>query len=169
VAFAIRQAGSDDWPAMREVYAQAGRAAWGHILPAETLAGLSAPARWAPDAGADALVAELDDNIVGFICVRPSEDEDAAPSTGEIGALYVHPSQWGIGVGRALLSAGVECLAAAGAKEVTLWTEQRNFRPLRFYLAAGWTIDGAERTYAVGGTEIRELRHRLLLKNTPRI
>lgn len=159
--FTIRTGRREDWDAKRRVFVEAGRTAWSQILPASALADLSAPDRWRPGAGADVLVAECAGDIVGFVCVRPSADEDAGSGVGEVDACYTHPSVWGMGAGRALLSAAVARLAASGFREATLWTEHRNYRPLRFYRAAGWTLDGAERRRTFRGTELMELRHRL--------
>jgi GNAT superfamily N-acetyltransferase len=163
VRFAIRTGQDEDWEAIRETFTQAGRAAWGNILPAATLADLSAPDRWRPRDGADVLVADCAGAVLGFICLRASADEDAGPTVGEIDACYVRPAAWGTGVGQALLSAAVARLAASGFKEATLWTEHRNDRPLRFYRAAGWRLDGTERRRTFRGTDLLELRHRLLL------
>jgi L-amino acid N-acyltransferase YncA len=161
--FAIRPARDDDWEAMRDIFTQAGRAAWTEILPAEALADLSAPDRWHPHRGEDVIVAQRAGEVVGFVCLRASTDDNAGPTTGELDACYVHPSVWGRGVGQALLAAAVTQLAASGFKEATLWTEHRNHRPLRFYRAAGWTLDGAERRRAFRGAELLELRHKVRL------
>ena len=85
---------------MRDIFVRAGQAAWSHILPPATLTTLSPPDRWHPRAGTEALVAELAGTVVGFVCLRASADDDATPMTGEIDALYVLPSAWGVGVGR---------------------------------------------------------------------
>jgi GNAT superfamily N-acetyltransferase len=148
---------------MREIFSQAGQAAWAEILPAEVVADLNAPDRWHPHNGGNVLVAESASLVVGFVSLRGSGDEDAAPTTGELDACYVHPSIWGRGVGQALLAAAVTQLAASGFKEATLWTEHRNHRPLRFYRAAGWRLDGAERRRVFRGADLLELRHRLVL------
>lgn len=150
---------------MRDIFTRAGQAAWGHILPAAALVDLSAPDRWHPRTAACVLVAESAGSVVAFACVRASADEDARPAVGEVDALYVLPSVWGTGVGRALLTAAAEHLAASGFREATLWTEHRNDRPRRFYHAAGWRPDGAERRRIFRGTELRELRHRLILRD----
>jgi GNAT superfamily N-acetyltransferase len=84
-------------------------------------------------------------------------DEDASSTTGEIDALYVLPSVWGQGTGRALLAAGTEQLAGR-FNVATLWTEHRNHRPLEFYRAAGWRLDGTERRRTYQGTELLEVR-----------
>jgi GNAT superfamily N-acetyltransferase len=163
VGFTIRTGQDEDWDGMRDTFAQAGQAGWAHILPAATLAALSAPDRWCPRHGGDVLVAEHEGNVVGFVCLRASADDDAGPTIGEIDACYVHPSVWGTGVGQALLAAAAAQLAASGFKEATLWTEHRNHRPLRFYGAAGWKLDGAERRRTFVGTDLLELRHRRCL------
>lgn len=150
---------------MRDIFTQAGRAAWGHILPDAMLADLSPPDRWHPRAGADVLVAAGAGEVVGFVCLRASADEDAEPTVGEIDACYVLPSVWGTGVGQTLLSAAAAHLALSGFEEATLWTEHRNDRPLRFYRAAGWRLDGAERRRTFRGAELLELRHRLILRD----
>jgi GNAT superfamily N-acetyltransferase len=149
---------------MRHTYAQAGQAAWAHILPTATLVSLLPSERWRPGAGADVRVAEYAGQVVGFVCARPSADADANPTIAEIDALYVHPDLWGTGVGRALLAEATVYLAESGFAEVTLWTEHRNYRPLRFYRAAGWRLDGAERRRDFRGTELIEQRHRRRLE-----
>ena len=159
----IRAGRDEDWDAMRRIFAEAGRAAWGEILPADVLADLSAPERWRPGSGADVLVAERAGEIAGFVCLRRSGDDDAGPHVGEIDGFYTQPAVWGAGVGRALLSAAMAQLAAAGFTEATLWTEQRNHRPLRLYRAAGWRLDGAERRRSYRGVDLVELRHRISL------
>ena len=146
---------------MRRLFVAAGQAAWREILPVRTLAALSAPDHWHAGHAADVLGAERAGDIVGFACVRPSADENTGPSTGEVDACYTHPSVWGMGVGPALLSAAVARPAATGFREATLWTEHRNYGPLRFYCAARWTLDGAERRRTFRGTELLELRHRV--------
>jgi GNAT superfamily N-acetyltransferase len=166
VDVAIRSGGDEDWQSMQAIFSEAGQAAWGHILPAATLADVSAPERRHPRAGADVLVAERAGQVVGFVCVRASADDDAGATVGEMDAFYVRPSSWGTGVGRALLQAATKHLAALGFEQATLWTEHRNERPLRIYRAAGWTLDGAERRRTFRGTELCELRHRLFLTTT---
>jgi GNAT superfamily N-acetyltransferase len=158
----IRFASERDWDGMRDVFARAGAAAWSHILPPATIASLSAPDRWHPRHSSTVLVAERAGDVIGFVSVRASADEDASSATGEIDALYVLPSVWGQGAGRALLAAGTEQLAGR-FNEATLWTEHRNHRPLEFYRAAGWKLDGAERQRTYRGTELLELRHRIAL------
>jgi len=146
---------------MRQAFAAAGQAAWSHILPAGTLATPTPPERWHPGNGGEVLVVEADGALVGFACGRGSQDADASSTIGEIDAFYTHPSVWGCGAGRALISAAITRLAELGFTEATLWTEHRNHRPRRFYERAGWTLDGAERRRDFRGIELLELRYRI--------
>jgi hypothetical protein len=73
VKIAIRAARPEDWEAMREIFRQAGQAAWSHILPAAALAELSAPDRWNPRTGTDVLVADDGYTVVGLSAFAPQE------------------------------------------------------------------------------------------------
>jgi L-amino acid N-acyltransferase YncA len=52
-------------------------------------------------------VAEYTGQLVGFVITRPSEDDDAAPLTAEVLALYLDPDAVGRGIGRALFAHAV--------------------------------------------------------------
>ena len=156
----IRAATPDDWPAMRQVFMDAGMAAWSHIVPADTLEQNEPPDRWNPLRATDVLVADVDGAVAGFVYMRASEDADATATVGEIDSFYTHPSVWGQGVGRSLMAAAITHLRELGFGEATLWTEHRNHRPRRFYERAGWTLDGAERHKEYRGTALIELRYR---------
>jgi GNAT superfamily N-acetyltransferase len=129
---------------MAELFLAAGRAAWG-FAGEEALAAMRAP-----ELSGGELVAEDESGVVGFV----------VPRSCEIDLLYTHPRAWGSGAGRALLAAGEAALREAGCAEATLWTEERNERPRRFYEAAGWRTDGAVRERVWNGAPLRELRYR---------
>lgn len=165
----IRPASPRDLPALTAIKHEAGLAAWPHILPAEVIAALPFPDRWATAIGSTdprvaVLVAETEGSVVGFAITRPSGDDDAAPRTGELDGFYSAPDVWGLGVGRALLSSAVAALAEAGFGDATLWTAVDNHRPRRIYEGAGWQADGATRDRSIGGTDFSELRYRLALR-----
>jgi GNAT superfamily N-acetyltransferase len=155
----------DDAAAIAAINAAAGRAGWGAFLPRERLAAFEPPVRryeamlgGGKDPATAVHVATEAGEIVGFVSVRSGDGE-----TGEVGALYVDPSHWRRGVGRALLPLAVETLGACGCREAVLWTEERNQRPRRIYETAGWRPDGASRVRDFLGCRIRELRYRILL------
>jgi ribosomal protein S18 acetylase RimI-like enzyme len=112
------------------------------------------------EAKSTTLVAESDDQILGFINYGPCRDEDvAAERVGEIMAIYVAPDSWGLGVGRRLLQAALEQLAQAGSCEVKLWVIDRNTRAITFYERAGFARDGATRHREMYGVPILIVRY----------
>jgi len=106
------------------------------------------------------LVAQNGDRVVGFVTFGPSEDEPVDPRIGEVYAIYVDPSYWDRGYGRALFTAAMRGLSDAGFGEATLWVLGTNARARRFYEIAGWAADGAVKTEHRGDIELREVRYR---------
>lgn len=164
----VRLASAADLPAMSRAKHDAGMAAWPHILPAEVIGQLPFPDRWSdavrqPQRRTQALVAELDGEVVGFAILRPSTDDDASEQTGELDGLYTNPEAWGRGAGRALLAAATDALRAEEFESATLWTASANHRPRRIYELAGWRPDGALRHRHLGGAQFDELRYRVRL------
>lgn len=91
------------------------------------------------------VVAEVDGRVVGFVltCAYRGLAEQPAqwprdPDAGEVAALYVDPSHWGDGVGRALMGRALADLRAAGYQVARLWVLAGNARARRFYAAAGF-------------------------------
>jgi GNAT superfamily N-acetyltransferase len=111
--------------------------------------------------GAATLVAvDEDGRVVGFADVVPSRDDGAASHTAEVTSLYVTPSAWGTGAGRALMAAAVDRLRENGFRSATLWVLRGNERARRFYERAGWSPDGAEKDDVVAGATVTEVRYR---------
>ena len=163
--FALRRAVHEDAAAIAAINAAAARAGWGAFLPPERLAAFEPPVRryeamlgGGTDPDTAVHVATEDQEIVGFVSVRSGRGE-----IGEVLSLYVDPSRWSGGVGRALLAHALETLATSGCREAVLWTEERNERPRRIYETAGWRLDGASRVRDFLGCRLRELRYRIAL------
>lgn len=108
-------------------------------------------------------VAEQSGNLLGFATTRPSEDDDAAPLTAEVLALYLDPEAVGKGVGRALLRFAVADFRRRGFRRATLWVLESNERARRFYEAAGWAPDGARKSEERPGFFLDEVRYLILL------
>lgn len=87
-------------------------------------------------------VAVLGDQVIGYAGVGPERDPAAPPGTGELYALFVHPSYWGAGAGRALTDAACADLRDAGCVRVWLWVLEANIRARRFYAAYGFVETG---------------------------
>jgi GNAT superfamily N-acetyltransferase len=94
------------------------------------------------------LVAEEQNELLGFTACGESRDPGAGRETGEIRTLFVAAGRWRAGVGRAIMAAALADLAARGHTEATVWSFAANERANAFYEAHGFTRDGAERTEA---------------------
>lgn len=158
----IRLATPADARAIAEVQIETWRATYREVFPQSVLDSLDIEAReqmWrrAP-ANPDTcvFVAEGHGRVVGFAAVGPARGSEG---DGELYSIYVLPSEWDTGTGRALMEAAVEWLAARYA-EAILWVAARNPRARRFYEAGSWVAD-AERTDVLEGVEVDEVRYRL--------
>jgi GNAT superfamily N-acetyltransferase len=72
----------------------------------------------------------------------------------------VDPTRWGLGTGRLLLAESTRRLFRLGHREALLWVLIGNEQAQRFYRAAGWTLDGAEREEDVHGVRANVIRMR---------
>jgi ribosomal protein S18 acetylase RimI-like enzyme len=108
-----------------------------------------------PRPGSATFVA-VTDEVVGFATVGAAQSEDDA---GELYAIYVHPSSWGTGAGRALIERAEASLSESGFPHALLWVLAGNERAERFYRAAGWEHDG-EKEDDFQGARVTELRYR---------
>lgn len=113
------------------------------------------------------LVAQDDERVVGFVTFGPSEERTDDPVVGEVYTIYVDPSHWDRGFGRALFDAAVRGLREAGFSAATLWVLETNARARRFYEIAGWVADGGKKTDHRGDVELREVRYRRALGPNP--
>ncbi len=97
----------------------------------------------AASAGQRFVVAASGDTALGFVGFGTTRDEDVdSARVGEVHGLYVHPTHWRRGVGRRLLQAAIDELAADGFDTATLWTLADSEASRAFYEAQGWRTDG---------------------------
>ena len=158
----VRPAGVADALAIEAIRVRGWRAAYRHVFPPAELDALPVDeTRWRnrlekPPAGWAVFVADEGETVTGFAALGPSRDERGV---GELYAIYVDPSAWGSGVGRALIA---EAEAALGARwdEATLWVLEDNPRARRFYERAGWAPDGAQKAEERLGVAAVEVRYR---------
>ena len=166
----MRPATPADADAIGRVQVETWRVAYQGLLPDDVIARFDLEARqrlWrdglarVPRPGSATFVAELDGDVVGFASVGRSR-EDEAETEGELYAIYLHPSRWDQGIGRALLERAEESMRAYGFERAILWVMEGNERGERFYRAAGWQHDG-RKVDAFQGVEVAELRYRKAL------
>ena len=114
--------------------------------------------------GVPVAVAELDDELCGWVTFGASRDHDAGPHVGEVYALNVDPSTWRRGAGRALVTHALKRLADTGFFEAMLWTFAETPRSRSFYESLGFTNDrGTQRRQMTGGA--LEVRYRISLRD----
>lgn len=156
----IRAAVDQDWPAICQVFKNAGIAAWGEIFSPSALEEIALNESWlavikaqSPEEGF--VVAVDSGNVVGFAAFRADPLE---PSVGEVALLYTEPSVWGRGFGHELLQYCERELRSMGFSSAKLWTEERN--PARgFYDRQGWTLSGNKKERSMAGTDLVEFEY----------
>ena len=166
VAVLIEPALPADARRVAQIHVQAWQAAYVGIVPDEYLASLSVDKRetmWreAIDKRVpELLVARVGGDMAGWVSFDASRDKDAAQGCGEVWALYVDPACWAGGVGRALLQRARTRLTERGFGSISLWVLAANARAIRFYAAAGFTLDaGSAQVFELGGRSVQELRY----------
>lgn len=165
MAVLIEPATLADARRVAEVHVQAWRAAYVGIVPDEHLASLSIDKRetmWreAIDKQTpELLVARVGADVAGWVAFDASRDKDAVPGAGEIWAIYVDPAHWAGGIGRALLRRARARLSERSFGDISLWVLAANARAIRFYEAAGFTLDaGSAKVFDLGGRQVQEVR-----------
>ncbi|HUG74354.1 MAG TPA: GNAT family N-acetyltransferase [Acidimicrobiia bacterium] len=166
----VRTATSDDVPAISDINVRGWQAAYRGVFPDEFLNAMDPRRRHAAFAvavtstGHHTAVA-FDDDVIGFVGLRPPEPEDGDPDrVHEIWGLYVEPTRIGTGVGRELMSHALDYLSAGGWEHAILWTLRDVARTCRFYEVAGWHRDGAEKVWDLPeGNPVTLVRYRFNL------
>ena len=113
------------------------------------------------DEAADAacfLVAEADDEVVGFANAGPARDWESDPDDPDafFSRLYVAPDHWGEGLGSRLTARVADDLREAGHERIWLEVFEANGRAREFYESIGFErIGSVDETF--GGTEVTTL------------
>lgn len=163
-AVLLRPALPDDALAVAGVHVRSWQVGYRGLLADDYLDGLRAEERARryrfddPDPRSPrTLVAVEGDEIVGFASTAPAPDLDGV---GELVALYVDPSAWRRGVGRALIEAARARLVERGYGACVLWLLAGNAAGEAFYRADGWLPEGTRRVTEVWGIDVDEIRFR---------
>lgn len=110
--------------------------------------------RQAQDRDAPVFVATGDEDVRGFAELRWGSDETEGfvdPADAELKALYVHPDDWGQGIGSALLDAALFAVPPT-FDQLTLQAFRTNDRARGFYESHGFSRIG-ESGFAIDGSE----------------
>jgi ribosomal protein S18 acetylase RimI-like enzyme len=147
----IRNSTPQDVLAMASVNVETRRAMYMNIFPTELLANASPEriaVRWTKDLftepnppGRFGLVAEVDNEIVGFIMAGPALDLSIGAS-GEMYTLYVLPRFHRQGIGQGLMLEAAVRLEQEGFDGFYLWVLTANLASRKFYENLGGEIAG---------------------------
>jgi GNAT superfamily N-acetyltransferase len=155
----VRPARVGDAPAVAEAQVHTWLTCYAPRLPEGALdaldvtlveAGWRAAIRTPPSPAHRLLVALSAGEIVGYLAIGPAEDEDAAPTDGEVLALTVVPAEQRMGHGSRLLAAAMQSLGDAGFTLARMWTFDGDAPMHTLLSAAGWEPDGARRELDMG-------------------
>ena len=134
----VRAARPDDAAGVARVYIESWHDTYPSILPTQLLCAMTPrgqTARWQAAIQArgreQVLVAEKSGaGIIAMASFGPSRDSDLG-FDGEVYTLYVDPSYFGLGLGRALLRSSFSALGARGYSSCVIWAHAKN--PARFF------------------------------------
>lgn len=100
-------------------------------------------------------IAVMEKNIVGCMVLKTCCYDDLQGHCGEIAAIYLHQNYRGIGIGKTLLTWGIENFDSIGYKTIVLWVLRDNLNAIQFYEKQGFVHDGTERLITRGNEFIQ--------------
>ncbi len=163
----IRVATDDDTDVMGDLHVRAWQSGYRGIMPDEYLDGLNPADRRAMWRGRIAvvelppvLVAVIDGTVVGFAAFGPTYRVGEGAEVGELHAINLEPTHWGLGIGRTLLRRVTDELAAMSFTEAVLWVVPENTRARSLYASEQWSPDGGSLTEQLFGVTVAEIRYR---------
>ncbi|WP_327352199.1 GNAT family N-acetyltransferase [Streptomyces sp. NBC_01304] len=169
----IREMTEADCDAVAEIRVRGWQAAYRGLIPQAHLDAMSVEedaARrrelWADrNSTVTNLIAERNGTPVGWAAYGPYRTDGPYPNDprrtadGELYAIYVHPGEYGGGIGQALMAETLTRATAAGYPTLYLWVLTGNARARRFYEHAGFHADGVEEPFEVDGEPVPEMRY----------
>ncbi|MBJ7597662.1 MAG: N-acetyltransferase [Candidatus Nephthysia bennettiae] len=163
----LRPATLDDAAGLARVSVDSWRVAYQGLVPQDYLDALTYEEReegWEGrlrQDGAEPRGLVVDCRIGGFVTLVEARSEDGGPAVGELEGIYLHPTLFGLGLGRQLMELSLQRLCARGHTEAVLWVLDGNRRAERFYEAAGWQREDAVRRHPRLGVPLRRYRRSL--------
>ncbi len=160
----LRPALPRDADAIARVHVETWQNTYAGLVPSGYLARMSV-ARSAPqwhraaakaEKGNDLVVAEIDEEIIGFVSFGPTRNPEM-PYGGEVYALYVTGDWQGHGLGRRLLATALQALHKEGHRGAMTWVLAAN--PARFFYETMGGQRAGERQESFAGSELDELAY----------
>jgi ribosomal protein S18 acetylase RimI-like enzyme len=164
----IRQAVLSDIPAIAALHIEGWKGAYGGIVDQAYLDSLTVEKRiadwtqWMAAGESEIFIAEEDGHPAGFVVIGrtktpPPGSSPIRPShSGEIYALYLHPSVWRKGIGTALLKHAARELKDRKHTAICLWVLDANTRAKAFYEKMGGQKIG-NKMIEIGPSKLKEV------------
>lgn len=162
----IRDATGADAAAIARVHVDSWRTTYRGLMPDAVLDGLSYAGRerqwvWATSAAAEGrgcvvVADEGEAGIVGFASGGACRDDLGYGA--EVPAIYLLEAWQGRGLGKGLMLAAADRLAARGYDSLLVWVLETNELGRRFYAALGGAVVGAKEEELFGAT-LREVAY----------
>jgi len=164
----VRIATRDDAHAIARVHVTSWQTSYRGIVPEDLLAGLSVEKRalqWSGRFTSSSekpplLVAQSDDEIVGFSEYGASRDKDVPPNTMELYAIYLLQDFQRRGFGRGLWEESLKEIRKATATAVRVWVLEDNTKARGVYEKMGFVYEGKSKEVSIGEVCLKELRYR---------
>ena len=163
----IREARLEDAEDIGRIQIASWQSAYKTIVPEQHLKHMDLDAhtqRWADNltdgqVGKVTLMAEVNDNPIGFLTYGPARDENAGFDA-ELWAIYLHPDFYGQGYGRPFFDEAVKQVKAAGHKNMYVWALKGNTIGRRFYEKMGGVeIKGLIKTVTIAEDTLEEVAY----------
>jgi len=139
----VRDAVFDDMPAIVEIYnALIGTTTVAWTETEQTLEQRVLWFRWTRERGLPVLVAEHDDNVIGFTAYGDFRGAGVWPGYRHTveHTIHVRESSWGLGIGRTLLTELIERARAAGIHVMVGAIDGDNVESIRFHERLGFGV-----------------------------
>ena len=153
----LRRAMAGDAPTLAQVHVAAWHAAYQGLVPDTYLQNFTLQKREAAFQAAiaagteETYLAIENGRAVGILTIGASRDADLDDHTcGEIWGIYVLPTAWRHGIGKALVQEAGRILRGRGYHRIVLWVLAGNVAARTFYAAMGFCPDGATKLVTLG-------------------
>jgi len=164
----IRNAIKDDAASIAKAHIEAWCSGYKGIMPDEYLKSLSVKLitkEWQEALTKNSpginLVIECNNVVSGFCVYGPARDKDISTlNVGELVALNILPSFWGMGLGTKLVKHVIKSANNHQWKLLYLWVIKENDRARKLYELMGFEVEGSEKIDTkLTGCKLHEIRY----------
>lgn len=156
IKFEAMRAKEENAEEMGRLHAQSWQKAYRGIIPKEIIAAFTPAKRAQAFRHAIATrpeeyyIFQVDGHCAGLALLHKSHEDNAAPTEGEIYAIYFYPDFWGTEATDKAFRFCIGRLRELGFKQIHIWVLEENLRARRFYEKYGFAFDGSTQKIEIG-------------------